>query len=71
LKRSRKNRRIAVSDKPIHAIAAGKWSVGFSKSTGQTLLMFEFSDREAINLALPQQHAVALANTILAQAKIA
>ena len=55
--------------KPIQAIIAGKWSVGFSKSSGQTLLMFEFSDREPVNLALSQDQAVALANAVLAQAK--
>lgn len=55
--------------KPIQVIIAGKWTVGFSKSTGQTLLMFEFSDREPINLALHQGQAVELANAVLAQAR--
>lgn len=58
-----------MSDNPIQVIIAGKWSVGFSRSSGHTLLMFEFTDREPINLAIEQSQAIAMARAILAQAE--
>ncbi|MEH2476256.1 hypothetical protein V1281_002575 [Nitrobacteraceae bacterium AZCC 2161] len=58
-----------MSDKPIEVIIVGQWKVGFSKSSGHSLLMFEFSDRGPINLAIDQAQAVEIANAILAQQK--
>jgi hypothetical protein len=54
---------------PIEVTIVGKWSVGFSKSNGLTILSFEFADRPPINLAVQQDQAEAIAKAILAQIK--
>src|ERR1700694_4213331 len=42
---------------PISAILVGKWSVGVDKGRGLTIVSFQFSDREPINLALSKDQA--------------
>jgi hypothetical protein len=49
----------------ISAIPVGKWSIAFHHPTHSTLVMLEWKDREPLNLALPPEQAVALAETIL------
>ena len=53
-----------MSDKPIEATFVGKWSVGFQESQGLTLLMFDFTDKVPINLALSRDQAEQIAKAI-------
>jgi hypothetical protein len=43
----------------------GKWPVGYHHESGGSLLMFEFADREPINLLIPKEDARAIASVIL------
>jgi hypothetical protein len=54
-------------DEKIKAIGVGKWFIGYQHSTAKTLLMFEFLDREPINLLIPKDTALAIGRAILAQ----
>lgn len=54
----------------MEVILAGKWSIAHSpQNGGMAILMFEFSDREPIRLALPQEEAEKMAQAILEQGK--
>ncbi len=44
-----------------------KWSVGYRRSTGETALVFEFANREPINLLIAKKYAMDIANGILEQ----
>jgi len=50
----------------MQAIITGKWTVGYSHNPeGFTLLRFDFTDREAIILAIPPEAADGIAKAIL------
>jgi hypothetical protein len=54
---------------PVSAILVGRWSVGFDKSRGITILSFQFNDREPINLALSKDQASKIAKALRTQPK--
>jgi hypothetical protein len=51
----------------IFSLSVGQWTLGYSQSTGASILKLEFTDREPLNLAIPPGHAVAIAKAILEQ----
>jgi hypothetical protein len=55
----------------VNAILVGKWIVGIvtnsSATPPPTVHMFEFDNREPINLAFPPEEAKAIARSILDQ----
>ena len=54
---------------PISALLVGKWSVGVDKGRGLTIVSFQFSDREPINLALSKDQASKIAKALGSQPK--
>jgi hypothetical protein len=52
---------------PVHVTFVAGWKVGFSKSTGHALLMFEWTDKAPVNLAMERAEAKRFAEAILAQ----
>lgn len=46
-------------------IPVGKWTIGFHHPTRSTVLTFEWTDRDAVNYAIPPDQAEELAKQIL------
>ena len=51
----------------VDAVLVGKWSVAYAHGQNMHLLMFQFTDRPPINLAINPEEAVMLATAILEQ----
>ena len=54
----------------VSAVLVGRWKIGLADSppdARRTILMFDFDNREPINLALPPDQAVNIARAILDQ----
>lgn len=49
---------------PIDVIMTDKWTVGYSAEHDVTLLLFEFTDRAPINLAISRGNAEKIAKAI-------
>lgn len=54
----------------ITAPRVGKWALGFSPSQGLTFLRFEFSDREPMDFAIPNEEADKIGAALVEQARL-
>lgn len=51
-------------------IEINRWAVGFNRSTGNTIIRLEFSDRPAVEFSMPQQQALEAAHAIIEQYRV-
>lgn len=59
-----------MSDSEIKAIVVGKWSLGHHAKERLTILRFDFTDREPLIIAVPNEEADKIAVALIEQQKL-